>query len=168
MCPFSRSLERSLSSRFSLVRARNYGGCLNAAANGMGNGNRPVMPSVCRACGTKTAGPCLNNYLANNAPCQPTTTNGNNRLMLHQVYTPTSLLWTIDTVGCGNGAPMCHVCGGLNQSPCNGSEQGTDGACDAGLHPRKNGGHTCTASYSMVAVNGVYYHTVGQTPGALT
>ena len=64
--------------------------------------------------------------------------------------------------GCSRG--LCHVCGYLSGDPCNGSEQGEDGPCDAGLYPKKYGGNTCVnTGTSMPEVDGVYYHHVDGT-----
>jgi hypothetical protein len=62
--------------------------------------------------------------------------------------------------GCTRG--LCHVCGYLGGSICNGSEQGSEGPCDAGLYPNKYGGHPCTdTGPSLPMVSGVYYHVIG-------
>ena len=126
-----------------------YSGC---TPNMPGAPGTPVPYQVCRPCGGKTVYPCA----APAAPCQarftaPSTGPAGHRLHLRPAGA---------AGGCTRG--LCHVCGYQGGSYCNGSEQGSDGPCDAGLYPSKWGTHTCTnTGKPLPSVGGVYYHPVG-------
>ena len=132
-----------------------YGGCTPSGIAGVPG--TPVPYPICRPCGGKTVFPCAATQSSSWRPfCQarftaPSTGPAGNRLHVR----PSGLAG-----GCTRG--LCHICGYLGGSICNGSEQGSEGPCDAGLYPNKYGGHPCTnTGTSLPMVSGVYYHVIG-------